>query len=706
MADNKVTVEFEVVSNAAKKLDEIGKSLESLQDTADGGFKKASSSFKVFEGVLTAELALRAIDGLINAASKLFDVFVVEGVKAALETEAAINKLSFALAQSGNFSEEAVASFAAYAEEIQRTTTVSNDAALATGALIAQISGLGGTQLEQATSAAIDLSAALGIDLETAARKVALATQGQTEALNRYGIRVVKASDESEQFANVLQALEKVQGAGANRAKTFEGAVAQLQNQFSDITKIFGEAIVKNQAIINVFNEATKILGEFQASVGGNEKGLKSLVAGGLVATIDGLIKLVSALGATAAAFEALKGILLAPFTALSAAIAASALALGGQFKAALEALKAPGRELAEALRGAGSAEIFNGAIDALGRLRISAEAGAEAIATGQDKVGSRIKNNTENIKTLSKALEELALKAVKASEEFFAKLDPQDSLDKQLAAVKAALEARRITEQEAASAIFFLEDQKAERIKENNARLTEELLAETQRLIDEESFRRDGANEERIASNQATLDRILANEQLTAKSQESLRAFNLAQEKRLDAERRQVIGNFVAFQQSKIGAVAAIGKAAAVYQTTIATKEAAVQAYKSLVGIPLVGPVLAPVAAGAAIAFGAEQIAGILGAQLASGIDSVPGIGTKDNFPAVLAPGERVVPTRTNQDLTAFLQDQGGQGVLLQAIVDRLDRLQNQIIVNVGGRESVNELRDASLSGRTIEAA
>ena len=123
MADNKVTVEFEVVSNAAKKLDEIGKSLESLQDTADGGFKKASSSFKVFEGVLTAELALRAIDGLINAASKLFDVFVVEGVKAALETEAAINKLSFALAQSGNFSEEAVASFAAYAEEIQRTTT-------------------------------------------------------------------------------------------------------------------------------------------------------------------------------------------------------------------------------------------------------------------------------------------------------------------------------------------------------------------------------------------------------------------------------------------------------------------------------------------------------------------------------------------------------------------------------------------------------
>jgi hypothetical protein len=57
-----------------------------------------------------------------------------------------------------------------------------------------------------------------------------------------------------------------------------------------------------------------------------------------------------------------------------------------------------------------------------------------------------------------------------------------------------------------------------------------------------------------------------------------------------------------------------------------------------------------------------ASNIASIVGTPLQTGIDSVPGIGSADNFPAVLAPQERVVPRETNRDLTEFLASQSGQ--------------------------------------------
>jgi hypothetical protein len=60
--------------------------------------------------------------------------------------------------------------------------------------------------------------------------------------------------------------------------------------------------------------------------------------------------------------------------------------------------------------------------------------------------------------------------------------------------------------------------------------------------------------------------------------------------------------------------------KALATFQAFVDTRAAAIAAYKSMVGIPMVGPVLAPIAAGVAIAFGAKQVADINGVKFARG--------------------------------------------------------------------------------------
>ena len=61
------------------------------------------------------------------------------------------------------------------------------------------------------------------------------------------------------------------------------------------------------------------------------------------------------------------------------------------------------------------------------------------------------------------------------------------------------------------------------------------------------------------------------------------------------------------------VGEGSIVGKAASVASTTISTYSAAQAAYASVVGIPVVGPVLAPIAAGVAVATGAMNIKKIL---------------------------------------------------------------------------------------------
>jgi hypothetical protein len=98
-----------------------------------------------------------------------------------------------------------------------------------------------------------------------------------------------------------------------------------------------------------------------------------------------------------------------------------------------------------------------------------------------------------------------------------------------------------------------------------------------------------------------------------------------------------------IGLTQSKNATLKAIGKAAAVTQIGISTAEAAMNVYKSLSGIPLIGPALAVSGALAAVAFGAERTAQVVAANQ-GGV--VPGYGPNvDSVPAMLSPGEIVIP-------------------------------------------------------------
>jgi|GEM_PF-1932071 len=108
--------------------------------------------------------------------------------------------------------------------------------------------------------------------------------------------------------------------------------------------------------------------------------------------------------------------------------------------------------------------------------------------------------------------------------------------------------------------------------------------------------------------------------------------------------------------QESESKKARAIGKAAAIAQTTIDTYKGAVAAYTGMLTIPIVGVALGAVAAAAVVAMGMQNIAKIRGVAH-SGIDSVPQTGTW-----LLEKGERVTTAKTSAKLDATLERIGRQ--------------------------------------------
>jgi hypothetical protein len=149
--------------------------------------------------------------------------------------------------------------------------------------------------------------------------------------------------------------------------------------------------------------------------------------------------------------------------------------------------------------------------------------------------------------------------------------------------------------------------------------------------------------------------------------------------------EKTQLIGDALGQLSSIVGQETAAGKAFAVAKATIDTYTSAVSAYNALAGIPVIGPALAAIAAGAAVASGIATVKKIVSVQVPNapgggggnlqttpsgpaerptainvsaspikfavgGMVRGPGTETSDSIPAMLSDGEFVVNARSTR--------------------------------------------------------
>jgi TP901 family phage tail tape measure protein len=759
MADNEVTIKLTVEGNAKVALNDATKAVEQFGNKGQTALNKFNTAFQVFAGTLASRAVSAGFVAISRAVTEAarnfleFDKAVAEvntllGKNEKLTKETTDTFIEFSSTFGGKATTQAKAFYQVVSAGITDTARAIKVLEAANKAAVAGISDVetavdgltsvlnaygssnitvteisdtlftaikeGKTTLEELSSTigrVTPIAAAAGVKFSEVAGSLAFLTskgistdeavtslraaivsiikpsEGQIKAAKQLGIEFNAAALKSKGFEGIMRDVLKVTGGNtAEMAKLFPnvralGAVAAIAGKdfegFADKLEATSEAAgatgdafekvaksasfqfeILQQSIENVglqiFQDLEPIFAEFLTTINANKVAIQEFISQGISFAVDATINLIAATQAAIIVFMRLQQAALVTSSATSGAMKLLALDAKG-FADSLEETSRIADQTNEAIRKFED----NDAIAKLNELLFEMKMKSEGAAAAQRELAVA---NTETNEGLSETAE-------------VRKQELDELTDAQTKLINATIQ----------GGISALEKEKA-------------ILKELQKL-----------NKKRIGDKTQLTVALIAQEQKISDMQKAEALKRQQFEAKIAQERLSAastaFGNLATLSRSKNKELAAIGKASAIAQTTIDTYAGAQKAFTALAGIPIVGPALGIAAAAAAIVAGLARVAEISGTPLQTGITEVPGIGTADNFPATLAPKERVLDANTNQDLKGFLSGAGGMVEILASIDEKIGNLENEINVNIAGEDIVNTSIEAARGGRTIPA-
>jgi phage-related protein len=237
-------------------VDQLKKSLNSANNDVEG------SSSKLGEFSKKAGLAFAAAGAAAGAyAVKL----AVDGVKAAIEDEAAQIRLATSLKNATGATNDMIASVEKQILKTSLATGVADDKlrpalsrlALSTGDV---------TKAQDLLTLALDISQATGKGLDSVANSLGKAYDGNTAALGKLGIGLSAAELKAMSFTEVQGKLSDLfGGAAAANSKTFAGRLEVLKVTFDEAKESIGARLLPiiQQLVEFIVNKVVPALGKF-----------------------------------------------------------------------------------------------------------------------------------------------------------------------------------------------------------------------------------------------------------------------------------------------------------------------------------------------------------------------------------------------------------------------------------------------------------
>ncbi len=260
------------------------KDATSKMDAAVAEFSKNSvqnvSFFETSMATMTGFLASEAVLGVIEHVKEAFAFLAEElkhGVEEAAKSDDAFRRLATSLQLTGQYNEDAFESLKQYAEELEHKVGIDEAASASTLALLSAMTKLNADGLQQAHTLAVDLAAAMNLDLDTAVRLVGKGIEGSTEAFKRYGIEVREGETRVERLANITRALASEQGTAVKNADSFSGSLRLMTAAYDSLLKEIGNFIVKNPAVIEMVKAVTQQLANMKEGLGGSETAMRAV---------------------------------------------------------------------------------------------------------------------------------------------------------------------------------------------------------------------------------------------------------------------------------------------------------------------------------------------------------------------------------------------------------------------------------------------
>ena len=192
-----------------------------------------------------ASLATMAIQKGLRA---LADAFT-NSVKGAMLEQASEVALASALELTGRKAAGAKDSLMSFAQQQMKATIYTHEQVESVETLLAQLTKLDVEGIKRATKGAMGLAAVLGVDLDSAARMVTKAMEGNYVALARVGIKVDENLTGEEKQVALLNKLDVLYQRAIAQAGTYAGRLEQLKNWWGEIGSELGKAIVNNASV-------------------------------------------------------------------------------------------------------------------------------------------------------------------------------------------------------------------------------------------------------------------------------------------------------------------------------------------------------------------------------------------------------------------------------------------------------------------------
>jgi phage-related protein len=226
-------------------VDDLKKKLDTGANEVEGFGGKLEKFSKVAAAAFAAAAA---------AAAAYAGKLAIEGVKAAIEDEAAQKRLALALENVTGATESQIKAVEAQIAKQSLATGVADDQLRPALQRLATSTG-DVKKSQDLLNLALDISAAKGISVETAANALAKAYDGNNGALARLGVGLSTAEIKTLGFEGTVKQLsETFGGAATTQANTFEGQIARLKVAFDEAKESVGAALLPTlQNLLNYF---------------------------------------------------------------------------------------------------------------------------------------------------------------------------------------------------------------------------------------------------------------------------------------------------------------------------------------------------------------------------------------------------------------------------------------------------------------------
>ena len=287
--DNEVQIAVMLaLDQANQNLSTLNQTLSQFAGQAGKFFDGASASWASFVGNLAAEAVEEAFHLVTEAATEFYEVFIVQGVEAAQKEQDSLAQLDTALAANGLLTRQNTQDLKAFTQAMEDYSGNSKAVINSSMATLESMGQLDEQGLKRATKDAIDLSAALHIDLDTAIRMISRSSDDNTASLKKAGITYKQTGDTAKDFNAVLGQIEQRYGGAAGaQMQTFSGSLKGMQNAFEDLQASIGKFITQNPLVIYGIDLAKQAFQEMETWVNQNKATVLEFVNNGLIFMIQ-----------------------------------------------------------------------------------------------------------------------------------------------------------------------------------------------------------------------------------------------------------------------------------------------------------------------------------------------------------------------------------------------------------------------------------